>query len=472
VFRKILIANRGEIALRILRACRDLGVPAVVAYSDIDRDSLPVRLADEAVCIGPASAARSYNNIPAVISAALLTGCDAVHPGYGFLAENAYLAEICQQVGLTFIGPKPDVIERMGNKAEARKVMKAAGVPLLPGTEGIVPSVAEARDAAGHIGYPVVIKAVAGGGGRGMRVAHNEAELIRGYAMAQSEAEAAFGNGDVYIERYLQKPRHVEVQVLGDNFGNVIAIGERDCSLQRRHQKVLEEAPAPNLNRKVRDNLLKTAQKGAKNAGYTSAGTLEFLLDADGRFYFMEMNTRIQVEHPVTEEVTRLDLVVWQIRVAAGERIDILSEQLKPVGHSIECRINAENAARDFAPSVGVIQTYVAPGGPGTRMDSHLFTGYAVPPNYDSLLAKIIVWGETRDVAIQRMERALRETIITGVIHTIPFHREMVADPEFKAGNVHTGFVPDFLDRLGDKLQRAASEDEHDVAVYPLPTTI
>jgi len=472
VFRKILIANRGEIALRILRACRDLGVPAVVAYSDIDRDSLPVRLADEAVCIGPAAAARSYNNIPAVISAALLTGCDAVHPGYGFLAENAYLAEICQQVGLTFIGPKPEVIERMGNKAEARKVMKAAGVPLLPGTEGIVPTVVEAREAASHIGYPVVIKAVAGGGGRGMRVARNEAELIRGYAMAQAEAESAFGNGDVYIERYLQKPRHVEVQVLGDNFGNVVAIGERDCSLQRRHQKVLEEAPAPNLNRKIRENLLKTAQKGAKNAGYTSAGTLEFLLDADGRFYFMEMNTRIQVEHPVTEEVTRLDLVAWQIRVAAGERIDIPSEQLKPVGHAIECRINAENAARDFAPSVGVIQTYVAPGGPGTRMDSHLFSGYAVPPNYDSLLAKIIVWGETREIAVQRMERALRETIITGVTHTIPFHREIVADPEFRAGNVHTGFVPEFLDRLGDKLQRAASEDEHDVPVYPLPTTI
>ncbi|MGB3331124.1 MAG: acetyl-CoA carboxylase biotin carboxylase subunit, partial [Thermomicrobiales bacterium] len=452
MFQKILIANRGEIALRILRACRDLGVPAVVAYSDVDRDSLPVRLADEAVCIGPAPAARSYNSIPAVISAALITGCDAIHPGYGFLAENADLAEICERVGITFIGPRPDVIQRMGNKAEARKVMKAAGVPLLPGTDGTVPTVGAAREAANRIGYPVIIKAVAGGGGRGMRVAHNEVELVRGYSMAVAEAESAFGNGEVYIERYVERPRHVEVQVLGDNFGNVVAVGERDCSLQRRHQKVVEEAPAPNLNRKVRDNLLKTAQKGAKNAGYTSAGTLEFLLDADGRFYFMEMNTRIQVEHPVTEETTRLDLVAWQIRIAAGERLNIPKEQLEPVGHSIECRITAENAARDFAPSVGIVQTYVAPSGPGTRMDSHLFSGYAVPPNYDSLLGKVIVWAPTRDEAITRMERALRETVITGVSHTIPFHREIVADPDFKAGNVHTGFVGDFLERVGQKL--------------------
>ncbi|HEU0165974.1 MAG TPA: acetyl-CoA carboxylase biotin carboxylase subunit [Thermomicrobiales bacterium] len=471
MFRKILIANRGEIALRVLRACRDLHIPAVVAYSDVDRDSLAVRLADEAVCIGPAAAARSYNNIPAVISAALVTGCDAIHPGYGFLAENAYLAEICQQVGLTFIGPKPDVIERMGNKAEARKVMKAAGVPLLPGTEGTVPNVAEAQLAATRIGYPVVIKAVAGGGGRGMRVAFNEAELIRGYSVAQAEAESAFGNGDVYIEKFLQRPRHVEVQVLGDNFGNVVAVGERDCSLQRRHQKVVEEAPAPNLNREVRDNLLKTAQKGARNAGYTSAGTLEFLLDTDGHFYFMEMNTRIQVEHPVTEEVTRLDLVAWQIRIAAGEKLDIPSEQLRPVGHAIECRITAENAAKDFAPSVGTVATYVAPGGPGVRVDSHLFGGYAIPPNYDSLLGKVIVWGETREIAVARMERALRETVITGVTHTIPFHREIIADPEFQAGNVHTGFVPEFMERIGDKLRTAASEEEADYPAYPYPTS-
>jgi acetyl-CoA carboxylase biotin carboxylase subunit len=459
VFKKILIANRGEIALRILRACRDLRIPAVVAYSDVDHDSLPVRLADEAVCIGPAPAARSYNNIPAVISAALVTGCDAIHPGYGFLAENAYLAEICQQVGLTFIGPSPDVIEKMGNKAEARKVMRAAGVPLLPGTQGIVPTLGHAREAAHQIGFPVVIKAVAGGGGRGMRVATNDTELNRNYPVAQAEAEAAFGNGDVYIERYLQRPRHVEVQVLGDNHGNVVAIGERDCSLQRRHQKVVEEAPAPNLPRRVRDNLLKTAQKGAKAAGYTSAGTLEFLLDSDGRFYFMEMNTRIQVEHPVSEEISSLDLVGWQIRIAAGEKLDIRSEQLQPRGHSIECRITAENAANDFRPSVGTVDTYVAPGGPGVRMDSHLFGGYTIPPNYDSLLGKIITWGSTREEAVARMERALRETVLTGVTHTIPFHREILADGAFQRGEVHTGFIPELMDRIGTRLQDAAEED-------------
>jgi len=451
VFRKILIANRGEIALRILRACRDLGIPAVIAYSDVDRDSLPVRLADEAVCIGPAPAGRSYNNIPAVISAAVITGCDAIHPGYGFLAENAYLAEICQQVGLTFIGPSPKVIESMGNKAEARRVMREAGVPMLPGTQGTIATLAEARDFAKQIGYPVVVKAVAGGGGRGMRVAMTDAELVRGLPMAQAEAEAAFGNGAVYMERFLQRPRHVEVQVLGDNHGNVVAIGERDCSLQRRHQKVVEEAPAPNLPKKVRENLLKTATKGAKAAGYTSAGTLEFLLDSDGRFYFMEMNTRIQVEHPITEETSRIDLVAWQIRVAAGERITFREEDIRPQGHSIECRITAEDASNDFMPSVGTVETYVAPGGPGVRVDSHLFGGYSIPPNYDSLLGKIITWGKDRDEAIARMERALRETIITGVVNTIPFHGRIIADDAFKRGEVHTGFIPEFLDRVGHR---------------------
>lgn len=449
MFKKILIANRGEIALRILRACRDLDVPAVVAYSEADADSLPVRLADEAVCIGPPAVARSYNNIPAVITAALVTGCDAIHPGYGFLAENAYLAEVCQQVGVTFIGPSPEVIDRMGNKAEARKVMQQAGVPLLPGTHGIVPTLAHARDAAREIGYPVVIKAVAGGGGRGMRVAHNDAELSRGYPMAQSEAESAFGNGDVYIERYLQKPRHVEVQVLGDMHGHVIAVGDRDCSLQRRHQKVVEEAPAPNLPDKVRRNLLKTAEKGAKAAGYWSAGTLEFLLDSDGRFYFMEMNTRIQVEHPITEEVTSLDLVAWQIRIAAGEKLTLREEDYRTRGHSIECRITAEDASNDFRPGVGLIETYVAPGGPGVRMDSHLFPGYSIPPYYDSLLGKIITWGTTREQAIARMERALRESVLTGVSHTIPFHQEIMADEQFKNGDVHTGFIPEFFERRG-----------------------
>jgi acetyl-CoA carboxylase biotin carboxylase subunit len=451
VFRKILIANRGEIALRILRACRDLGIPAVVAYSDVDRDSLPVRLADEAVCIGPAPAARSYNNIPAVISAAVITGCDAIHPGYGFLAENAYLAEICQQVGITFIGPSPKVIDSMGNKAEARRVMREAGVPMLPGTPGTISTIGEATNFARTIGYPVVVKAVAGGGGRGMRVAMNEEELVRGLPMAQAEAEAAFGNGAVYMERFLLKPRHVEVQVLGDNHGNVVAVGERDCSLQRRHQKVVEEAPAPNLSRKARENLLKTAVKGAKAAGYSSAGTLEFLLDSEGRFYFMEMNTRIQVEHPITEETARIDLVAWQIRVAAGERLPFKEEDLRPVGHCIECRITAEDASNDFMPSVGTAETYVAPGGPGVRVDSHLFSGYAIPPNYDSLLGKIIVWGRDRDEAIARMERALSETIITGVTNTIPFLSKVIADEHFKRGDVHTGFIPEFMERVGNR---------------------
>ncbi len=447
LFRKILIANRGEIALRILRACRDLGIPAVVAYSAVDRDSLAVRLADEAVCIGPDAVARSYNNIPAVVSAALVTGCDALHPGYGFLAENSVLAEVCQQVGVTFIGPTSEVIEKMGNKAIARDMMRAAGVPMLPGTDGPVENLGAARQAAKNGGYPVIIKAVAGGGGRGMRVANDDAELTRLLPLAQAEAQAAFGDSACYVEKYLAKPRHVEVQVLGDTHGNVIAVGERDCSLQRRHQKVVEEAPAPNLNRKVRENLLRTAVRGARSVGYTSAGTLEFLLDDEGRFYFMEMNTRIQVEHPITEETAGIDLVAWQIRIAAGQKLDVDPKALEPTGHSIECRITAEDVANGFRPSAGKVTTWVAPGGPGVRVDSHMFGGYTVPPNYDSLLAKIIVHGRDRDEAISLMDRALRETVITGIAHTTPFHRAVMADPAFRSGDVHTGFVPELLER-------------------------
>ncbi|CAA9579201.1 MAG: Biotin carboxylase of acetyl-CoA carboxylase [uncultured Thermomicrobiales bacterium] len=464
LFRKIMIANRGEIALRILRACRDLGIPAVVGYSAVDRDSLAVRLADEAVCIGPDAVAKSYNNIPAVISAALITGCDALHPGYGFLAENAFLAEICQQVGITFIGPRPEVIEKMGNKAIARDMMRAAGVPMLPGTDGPVENLGAARQAARKIGYPVIIKAVAGGGGRGMRVANDDAELTRLLPLAQSEADNAFGDNSCYIERYLSHPRHVEVQVLGDSHGNVIAVGERDCSLQRRHQKVVEEAPAPNLSRRVRENLLRTAVRGAKSASYTSAGTLEFLLDSDGRFYFMEMNTRIQVEHPITEETSGLDLVAWQIRIAAGHKIDIDTRQLEPSGHSIECRITAEDASKDFRPNTGTIDLFVAPGGPGVRVDSHLFSGYTVPPNYDSLLAKIIVHGSTRDEAIARMERALRETVITGISHSTPFHQAVMADQRFRDGEVHTGFVPELL-------ARSPIGNDDFVSETPIPAT-
>lgn len=447
MFRKVLIANRGEIALRVLRACRDLDIPAVVAYSEADRDSLAVRVADEAVCVGPPAAAKSYNNIPGIISAALVTGCDALHPGYGFLAENAYLAEVCAQVGVTFIGPKPDVIEQMGDKARARHLMREAGVPLLPGTEGIVERLGDARAEAKKIGFPVVVKAVAGGGGRGMRVAKDDAELTRLFPLARAEAEAAFGNGDVYIEHYLDRPRHVEVQILADHHGRILALGERDCSLQRRHQKVVEEAPAPQLPKKVRDSLLRAATRGAKAARYTSAGTLEFLLSRDGRFYFMETNARIQVEHPVTEATTAIDLVAWQIRIAAGEPLTIDSKALAPQGHAIECRITAEDATRDFRPNTGTVETYVAPGGPGIRVDSHLYAGYTIPPHYDSLLGKIISWGKDRDEALARMNRALAETVITGFPTTLPFLRSVIADPTFKAGDVDTGFIPRFLER-------------------------
>jgi acetyl-CoA carboxylase biotin carboxylase subunit len=454
LFRKILIANRGEIALRILRSCHDLGLRAVVAYSDADRDSLPVRLADEAVCIGPAQVARSYNNIPAIVSAALITGCDAIHPGYGFLAENPYLAEVCDQVGVTFIGPRPEVIELMGNKSEARRLMKDAGVPIVPGSEGTVENLGQARQIARQIGYPLLVKAVAGGGGRGMRVAKDEAELVRALPLAQAEAEAAFGNGEVYLERFVARPRHVEVQVLGDHFGHLIAVGERDCSIQRRHQKLIEEAPAPNLAAKTREALLRAAVKGAKAAGYTNAGTLEFLVDPDGDFYFMEMNTRIQVEHPVTEMVTGTDLVAWQIRIAAGQRLTLSQRDCEPCGHAIECRVTAEDAALDFAPSVGTIETYVAPGGPGVRVDSHLYAGYSVPPYYDSLLGKIIAWGRDRDEAAARMERALTETVIIGVPQTVSFLRDIVSDDEFRAARYDTGFIAHHVERLRSQERR------------------
>ena len=445
--RKVLIANRGEIALRILRACKDLGLRGVVAYSEPDRDSLAVQLADEAVCIGPAAAARSYTSIPALMSAALITGCDALHPGYGFLSENSYLADICQQVGITFVGPTADVISKMGDKSEARRLMRAAGVPTVPGSEGVVRDVTDARQAVRKVGYPVLIKAVAGGGGRGMRVAMNDAELARLLPLAQTEAESAFGSGDVYLERYLDQPRHVEVQILADNHGHVFAVGDRDCSLQRRHQKLIEEAPAPNLPKKVRDNLLRSAVKGAKAVGYRNAGTLEFLLDNDGRFYFMEMNTRIQVEHPITESVTGLDLVAWQLQIAAGEQLRLEQREIEPRGHAIEARITAEDPSADFRPNAGVIETFIAPGGPGIRVDSHLYGGYRVPPHYDSLLAKVVATGKTRDQAIARLDRALSECFITGIPTTTSFLRLLITDEQFRRGAVHTGFVAEFTAR-------------------------
>src|SRR5680860_168424 len=371
--RKVLIANRGEIALRVLRACKDAGINAVVAYSEADRESLPVRLAQEAVCIGPGAVSKSYTNAPALISAALVTGCDALHPGYGFLSENPYLADICEQVGIKFIGPPAEVITKMGDKAQARQIMRSAGVPTVPGSDGVIRDITEAKLAIRRIGYPVLIKAVAGGGGRGMRIAGNDAELARFLPVAQAESEAAFGSGEMYLERYVDRPRHVEVQILADAHGHVYAIGERDCSLQRRHQKIVEEAPAPNLNKKVRDNLLRAAVKGAKAVGYENAGTLEFLVDAQGNFYFMEMNTRIQVEHPITERVSGIDLVAWQLQIASGAQLKLDQKSIEARGHAIECRITAENPAEDFRPVAGTIETYVPPGGPGIRVDSHLY---------------------------------------------------------------------------------------------------
>ena len=384
MFDKILIDNRGEIALRVLRACHDLGIKAVLAYSEVDRDSLPVRLADEAVCIGPGPAAKSYNHIPSVISAALATGCDAIHPGYGFLAENAYIAEICRECNLTFIGPEPGTIEQMSDKSVARQIASKAKVPVLPGTPEALTASLDIRELVREVGFPLILKASAGGGGRGMRIANDERELVRLLPLAQAEALSAFSNGAVYAERYLHRPRHIEVQIIADTHGKILALGERDCSLQRRHQKLIEEAPAPGISRKLRDNLRKDSLKIAKSIDYTGVGTFEFLVDADEGYYFIEANTRVQVEHPITEAVTGIDIIVWQIRVAAGEALPWDQDEIRCNGHAIECRINAENALANFAPSTGVVHGYQAPGGPGIRVDSHLYPGYTVPPNYDS----------------------------------------------------------------------------------------
>ena len=447
MFRKLLIANRGEIALRILRACHELGIGSVVAYSDVDRDSLPVRMSDEAVCIGPGPASRSYNNIPAIISAAIVTGCDAIHPGYGFLAENSSLAEICHECNLVFVGPRPEVLSQSGNKATARQIMKKAKIPIIAGSVDPVLDVQAARGVAKEIGYPVLIKAVAGGGGRGMRVAWDERELLQVFPVAQSEAQAAFGNGAVYVERYLDHPRHIEVQILADNHGHVLALGERDCSLQRRYQKLIEESPAPNISSKLRDGLNKAAVRAAKALEYTGAGTFEFLVDRDERFYFAEVNARIQVEHPVTEMVTGIDLIKWQIKVASGEHLTFSQKDCQSRGHAIEARINAENVATDFSPSCGQIEDLVFPGGPGVRIDSHLYTGYVVPPHYDSLLAKLIVWGNDREEAINRLHRALSETVISGVSTTVDFYKLLIRDNAFVGGQVHTGLVGEFIAR-------------------------
>ncbi|MGE5551786.1 MAG: acetyl-CoA carboxylase biotin carboxylase subunit [Bacteroidota bacterium] len=446
MFQKILIANRGEIALRVIRACRELGVATVAIYSEADRDSLHVRSADEAFCVGPAPTNRSYANIPNIISAATLAGVDAIHPGYGMLAENARFAEICETHQIKFIGPSAHAIELMGDKAAAKKTMKQAGVPVIPGSDGPVADEAEALAVAREAGFPVMIKASAGGGGRGIRVVRDESELSHAFHAAQSEAEAAFGNPELYVEKLVECARHIEVQILADEAGHAVHLGERDCSVQRRHQKMIEESPSVAVDAATRASLGAAAVRGALAAGYSNAGTIEFLFDRNGRFYFMEMNTRIQVEHPVTELVTGVDLVKEQLRIAAGEPLDLTQDDVCLRGHAIECRINAEDPNRNFMPRPGRIEFYHLPGGPGIRVDSFLYAGYTVPPHYDSMIAKVIAWGRDRGEAIARMRRALEEMVIDGIPTTIPFYLEVLSDPAFLQGEVSTGFVESFME--------------------------
>lgn len=441
MFKKILIANRGEIALRILRTCREMGIKTVIVYSDADKDSLPVRWADEAYCIGPAPSDKSYLNIANIISVAELSGAEAIHPGYGFLSENANFADICENCGITFIGPAMEAIERMGNKALARQTMIDAGVPVVPGSEGIIKNLDEAADLAEQIGYPVLIKASAGGGGRGMRVAHNHEDLLNSITAAQTEAQAAFGDGGVYLEKYVEQPRHIEFQILGDKQGNIISLGERDCSIQRRNQKLLEEAPSSAITPELRKQMSEIAVQAAQAVGYYNAGTIEFLLDKDNNFYFIEMNTRIQVEHPVTEMVTGIDLIKEQIRLAAGEPLGYTQDDVKINGYAIECRINAENPSKDFMPMPGTITSYLPPGGPWVRMDSAIYQGYQVPPYYDSMIGKLIVWGADRQQAISRMERALAELVIEGVPTTTPFQLNILKNAFYRRGEVYTNFI-------------------------------
>jgi acetyl-CoA carboxylase biotin carboxylase subunit len=446
VFKKILIANRGEIAMRIIYACRELGIKTVAVYSEADENSLHVRFADEDVCIGPARSADSYLNVPAVISAAEITGADAIHPGYGFLSESAYLAEVCEACHIKFIGPDPQVIRLMGDKARARRVMKKAGVPILPGSDGPLDNEEKALKLAKEIGYPVIVKATAGGGGRGMRVVRAPAELSHAVKTAQREAEAAFGVGDVYIEKYVESPRHIEFQVLGDHHGNVIHLGERECSIQRRHQKLLEESPSVALSDKMRRRMGAIVIDAAKAVQYTNAGTFEFLMDPSGRFYFMEANTRLQVEHPVTEMVTGVDIVKEQIRIASGERLTYKQGDVTFTGHSIECRINAEDPDT-FVPSPGVIHVFSVPGGPGVRVETFAHSDCTISPYYDSMIAKIIVHGRDRQEAIGRMKRTLEMTVIEGIKTTIPLHLRILVDPDFVAGKLSTSFMERFLAR-------------------------
>ncbi len=441
MFKKVLIANRGEIAVRIIRACREMGIATVAVYSEADRNALHVQLADEAYCIGPTAAKQSYLNKGHILTAAKYTQADAIHPGYGFLAENADFAEVCAANGIVFIGPDAGAIRNMGDKAIARETMKQAGVPTVPGTDGLIEDLETAVRVAGEIGYPVIVKATAGGGGKGMRVAQDEDELSKCIRQAQQEAEKAFGDSGVYLEKYLEEPRHIEIQIMADKHGNVVYLGERDCSIQRRHQKLIEEAPSPALNQALREQMGRVAVLAAHAVNYHGAGTVEFLLDKHGRFYFMEMNTRIQVEHPVTELVTGIDLIKEQIAVAAGVPLSFKQEEVGITGWAIECRINAENPALNFLPSPGKVELYRPPGGFGVRIDSAVFAGYEISPFYDSMVAKLIVWGKDRQEAIQRMKRALGEFTIQGISTTIPFHQRLLEHEKFVGGDFNTKFL-------------------------------
>ena len=446
MFKKVLIANRGEVAVRIIRACREIGIPTVAVYSEADADSLHVMLATEAYCIGPSESTKSYLNIPAIISAALISGADAIHPGYGFLSENADFAQICAEHNITFIGPTPDSMKLMGDKATARKTMAAKKVPIIPGT-GIISDLNEAKKSAKKIGYPIIIKATAGGGGKGMRVAYKESELENNIILCQQEAEKFFGNPDVYMEKYLVNPRHIEVQIIADKQGNVVYLGERDCSIQRRHQKLVEETPSPAVNPEVRKKLGKAAIRAAKSAKYEGVGTVEFLLDKNKDFYFMEMNTRLQVEHGITEMISNIDIVREQIKIAAGNPLSFKQDDVKLTGHAIECRINVEDPDNNFIPTPGEINGYIAPGGFGVRVDSHIYSGYKVPPYYDSLISKVMCWAPTREEARRRMYRALKEYAITGVKTTLPFYQKLIEDKTFISGNFDTGFMENYISK-------------------------
>ena len=440
MFKKVLIANRGEVAVRIIRACRELGIPTVAVYSEADANSLHVSLATEAYCIGPNESAKSYLNIPAIISAAIISGADAIHPGYGFMSERADFAEICAKHNIKFIGPSPESMQLMGDKATARKTMMSKNVPITPGT-GIITDIEEAKVQAEKFGYPVIVKATAGGGGKGMRVANNAEELEQNITLCRQEAEKFFGNPDVYMEKFLVNPRHIEVQIIADKFGNVIHLGERDCSIQRRHQKLVEEAPSPAVSADIRKKLGDAAVRAAQAANYEGVGTIEFLLDKDKNFYFMEMNTRLQVEHGITEMISNIDIVREQINIAAGNKLSVKQDDIKLYGHAIECRINAEDPDRNFLPAPGEINGYITPGGFGVRVDSHVYSGYKIPPYYDSLISKVMAWAPTREVARRRMYRALKEYVITGVKTTLPFYQELIEDEVFIGGNFDTGFM-------------------------------